>query len=607
MHIVNDSQPSDKEFRFRGGSNILGYISKFSATEKAVFGLLVLVAVVSAIILAYGTSGLFMTEIPANGGELREGELGLPRTVNPVLAISDTDRDISSLVYAGLVKYDNGDIVPDIAQSWTVSGDGLTYDFILKQGVEFQDGAALTADDVAFTVQKIQDPALKSPRQVDWANVTVKEISPTEIQFILKQPYGGFLSNATIGIIPKHIWNSVSDDQFIFSQYNIDPVGAGPYKENSIAHDSGGIPTSYTLSTWSGYGGAAPHIGKISFHFFQNENDALSALNAGSIDSLPSIDPAEAAKLASNSAESYTVLRTPLPQIFGVFFNQSQAPVLADSNVRKALDMATNRAAIVKAVLYGYGAPAYGPLPTNLAADMGINDAPPSGSIGQSSASSTTGIASAQALLEKNGWKKNSAGIYEKKVTIPANGQTKAKTASTTLSFDIYTDDSPDLVAAANMLKSQWDTLGAQVDVQVFEQADLYQNIIRTRKYDALLFGEQIGKDLDLYAFWHSSQRNAPGLNVALYANSKVDSVLTDIRSEASSTAISADFGQLDQLIRTDVPAVFLYSPDFIYAVPKDLRGITLQSVVIPSDRWSSVSGWYLETEKVWSMFAGKN
>jgi peptide/nickel transport system substrate-binding protein len=415
----------------------------------------------------------------------------------------------------------------------------------------------------------------------------------------LKQPYSGFLSNATIGIIPKQIWNSVSDDQFIFSQYNIDPVGAGPYRENSIVRDKGGIPTSYSLVPWSGYEGTTPHIGKITFHFFQNENDALSALNAGDIDSLPSIDPAEAAKLASNSAENYAILSTPLPRIFGVFFNQSQATVLADPNVRKALDMATDRAAIVKTVLYGYGTQAYGPLPASLAAEMGINDAPATAFVGQSSASSTTGIAGAQTLLEKNGWRKNSAGIYEKKAV-------KAKTASTTLSFDIYTANSPDLVATANMLKSQWGTLGAQVDVQVFEQADLYQNVIRTRKYDALLFGEQIGKDRDLYAFWHSSQRNAPGLNVALYANSKVDAVLTDIRSEASTSAETADYIKLDSLIRADMPAIFLYSPDFIYAIPKTLRGISLQSVVVPSDRWSSISEWYLETEKVWNIFAPK-
>jgi peptide/nickel transport system substrate-binding protein len=576
------------EFRLKRGTHILEYISKFSATEKAVFGVLVIAAALSAVLLASRANDLFVTEVPRTGGSLREGEIGLPRTVNPILSVSDTDRDISALVYTGLVKYDNGDIIPDIARSWTVSADGLTYDFILKEGVRFQDGTALSADDVAFTIEKIQDPALKSPRQADWVNVTVKEISPTEIQFSLKQPYNGFLANATVGIIPKHIWSTVSDDQFIFSQYNINPVGAGPYKIASIGRDSGGIPTSYSLVLWNGHEGVKPHIGNISFYFFTNEDKALAALNSGDIDSLPSIDPAQAAKLASNSAEGYTILKSPLPRVFGVFFNQSQAPILADLNVRKALDMATDREAIIKSVLYGYGVPAYGPLPSSLAADMGIN-----GALG----ADETDVAGAKALLEKNGWKKNADGIYEKKAP-------KAKTVSATLSFDIYTVDSPDLVAAANMLKSQWEALGAQVNIQVFGQADLYQNVIRNRKYDALLFGEQIGKDRDLYAFWHSSQRNSPGLNVALYANSKVDATLTDIRSSASAAALSADYVKLDQMIGADVPAVFLYSPDFIYAVPKALRGITLGSIIVPSDRWSSVDNWYVETEKVWNVFA---
>jgi len=171
------------------------------------------------------------------------------------------------------------------------------------------------------------------------------------------------------------------------------------------------------------------------------------------------------------------------------------------------------------------------------------------------------------------------------------------------LSFDIYTANSPDLVATAKILKDQWASIGIQIDVQVFEPSDLYQNIIRTRKYDALLFGEQIGKDRDLYAFWHSSQRNAPGLNVAMYANSKVDALLSDIRSTASTTVAMTDYTKLDQLIRGDMPAIFLYSPDFIYAVPKTLSGVHLDSIVTPSDHWDSIAKWYLETEKVWKIF----
>jgi len=529
-----------------------------------------------------------MVKVPAFGGTLHEGEVGLPRTINPILAVSDVDRDIGTLVYSGLTKYEKGSFIPDLASSWTLSNDGLRYDFILKKSLTFQDGQSLTADDVIFTIQKIQDPALKSPHQADWASVTVKEVSSTEIQFILKQPYNGFLANTTIGIIPKHIWNNVSDDQFIFNQYNIQPVGSGPYKIGSILRDGSGIPTSYTLSTWKGYYAKRPYITTISFSFFTSQDKALLALNAGSIDSLPSINPAAAAELTSNTAESYTVLETPLPRIFGVFFNQNQAPILSDPIVRTALTMATDRTAIIQKVLSGYGEPAYGPIPPSLFNDIGLK--------ASVTTSSTSDTIDAQNLLGKNGWVKNSSGLFEKK-------SSKPKTASTTLSFDIYTADSPDLVATAKLLKQQWTMLGAQVDIQIFDASDLYQNVIRPRKYDVLLFGQQIGKDRDLYAFWDSSQRNSPGLNVSLYANSKVDALLTEIRGTASSTVLVADYAKINQLIEQDAPAIFLYSPDFIYVVPKNLIGIHLDSISIPSDHWNSVEDWYLETEKVWEIF----
>ena len=579
---MNDT-PLPKELRFKRGSHILGYMRQFSATEKFIFGALAIVAFVTAIMMAANVNAYFSTTIPAYGGELREGVVGLPRTVSPVLAITDVDRDLSSLVYAGLTRYDGTSIVPDIAKSWTVSDDGLTYSFMLRPNVRFQDGTLLTADDVAFTIQKVQDSALKSPHRADWSNVTVQEISPSEIHFILKQPYSPFLTNTTIGIMPKHIWANVSTDQFIFSQYNISPIGSGPYKISSVINDKGGIPTEYRLSTWSGYYGTVPYISSVTFKFFGDDGKALAALDSGVIDSLSSIAPADAARLATDSAQAYKVLSAPLPRIFGVFFNQSQAPALADKNVRTALDMSVDRNAIVKAVLSGYGVPIDGPLPTGF---PGADTQPAGGA----------DISGAQALLEKNGWKKNAAGIYEK----------KTGKITQDLAFDIYTADTPDLKQAAQLVQKSWLAMGAQVTVKVFEPSDLYQNVIRTRKYDALLFGELIGKDRDLYAFWHSSQRNAPGLNVALYANSAADKLLESIRATGDDATRNAQYAQFEKMIQTDVPAVFLYVPDFTYVVPKALHDISLNTITVSADRWDSISSWYLATENVWKIFAKK-
>jgi len=581
-----------REFRFKSGNIIMEYIRKFSSTEKFIFVILLLAAFVSMIIMVSSVNEHFLIEIPSRGGELREGIIGLPRTINPILAVTDADKNIGSLVYAGLTRYDGDTLVTDVAKSYTISNDGLIYDFILKDDVYFQDGIKLTADDIKFTVEKIQDPALKSPRRPDWADVTIKVISSNEIQFSLKQPYGPFLTNTTVGIIPKHIWGNVSDDQFIFSEYNISPVGAGPYRYSSLSRDSGGIPTTYTLETWDRYFGDKPFISRITFVLFSDEIKALTALDNGSIDSLPSVSAGPAAKLATDSAQSYKILSTPMPRIFGVFLNQNHSAVLADKAVRQALDMAVNRQTIIKTVLNGYGLSAHSPLPPGL--DSGSYFVGSSTIQANNAAADTGNIAAAQALLEKAGWKKGVDGIYTKKV---------GKTATTTLAFDIYTADSSDLKQTATLVQQSWTNLGAKVNVNIFESGDLYQNIIRTRSYDALLFGEQIGKDRDMYAFWHSSQRNAPGLNISMYTNSKADKLLENIRSTSDDSARTKYYAQFDQIIQTDLPAIFLYSPDFIYAVPKSLHNITLSSITVPTDRLNSIRSWYIQTEKVWKLF----
>jgi len=542
---------------------------------------------ISTLMMFARVNDTFLVEVPATGGTLREGLIGLPRTINPVLAITEVDRDISALVYAGLMKYSGDKLVPDLAASYTVSDNGLEYIFKLRDDIRFHDGKSVTADDVVFTVQKIQEGNLKSPRRPDWTSITVTAKSPTEVVFTLKQPYAPFLTNTTVGIIPKHIWGALNDTEFIFSSNNIEPIGAGPYKVNRVLKDSEAIPYEYHLTTWSRYHGKVPYITSIIFSFFSDEAKAVAALSNGSIDSVPAISAAAAAQLKPGPHESYKITSESLPRIFGVFFNQNHNTLLADKVVRQALEMAVDRNAIINSVLFGYGTPITGPLPTETPTQI-------TGT--QSLATSSTHIIEAMELLEKNGWKKNAAGIYEK----------KTKTSHQEMVFTLFTADTPDLKKTADILKNYWVQLGVNIDIKVFESNDLYQNIIRTRKYDALLFGEQIGKDRDLYAFWHSSQRNAPGLNVSMYTNSKADSLLEDIRVTTDDAARAKKYVEFDKLIRADIPAIFIYSPDFIYAVPQHIQHIQLGNMTTPSDRWNSIESWYIVTEKVWKWFVRK-
>jgi len=576
--VTTNIEITEKELGLKKSQKTLEYIRKFSATERAIFIILILTAILTSLGLAKNALELFMHDRPTEGGSLREGIIGLPRTINPVLAVTDVDKDLTSLIYSGLMKYSDGKLISDLSSSHKISEDGLTYTFNLKKDLKFHDGEPLTTEDIAFTIQKIQDPALKSPKRSDWLNVTVKVISPLQIEFILKQPYSPFIANATLGIIPKHIWGTVGNDQFIFSQYNIEPIGSGPYREVGIARDSGGIPVRYSLSTWRGYHNDRPYISNIDFVFFGDESRALDALDSGNIDSLPSISAKDASVLTKDKAQSYEILSSALPRIFGVFLNQNQNPVLADIAVRRALNLSIDRDEIISKTQYGFGVAIDSPVPKD-------NSTTTDGTV------TKLDMQRAIDILEKAGWKKNASGIYEKTV----------KTSKSLLSIELYTADTEDLKQTAEIIKKSWTALGVDVNIKVFEASDLYQNVIRTRKYDALLFGEFIGKDKDMYAFWHSSQRNYPGLNISMYTNSTVDKILDDLRNIHSEAEKQKKYTLLEAELYKDVPAIFLYVPKFIYAVPKTLKAVNLDNVTVPSDRWNTIDSWYMQTEKVWS------
>ncbi len=560
-------------------------LRSFSHSGRALFYFFSGLLVLSSAALIYTLNESILVSVPAHGGSLTEGIIGAPRFINPVLAISDADRDLTALTYSGLLRATpEGNFIADLAESYTVSPDGLIYTAILRSGAVFSDNTKITADDVIFTIQKTQDPSLKSPVRANWDGVLVSKIDERTVRFTLKAPYAPFVENLTLGILPKHLWQDVSDDEFPFSDLNVSPVGSGPFFVDSISRSSGGVPTSYDLKSFSRYVGSAPYLNALTFNFFQNENDLVSALRSGAIDSASGISPE-----LLNELKGFRIAQSPLGRVFAVFFNQNQSAVLRDINVRSALAGAIDQNDLVKQVLGGYGTPLVGPVPS---AALIENPA-------QAAASSTLTAAAKQKLLSK-GWAPGPGGVLQKTTG-------KGKTLQTTrLAFTLATGNVPELRAAAEYLRKKWAETGAQVTVQIYEQGDLSQNIIRPRKYDALLFGEIIWREIDLFAFWHSSQRNDPGLNIALYANSAADKLLEQMR-QSNGNENDALYQKFEAELAKDIPAVFLYAPDFVYTVPKDLQGLNLGLIETPSDRFLSVAKWHRESDQVWPFFAQKS
>lgn len=557
-------------------------VKSFGLTEKTIFIILAIILLASSLSLFWKANLHFVTEIPAHGGSLTEGLIGSAQFINPLLELSDSDRDLTYLIYSGLMRATaSGDLIPDLAESYTVSDDGLTYTFKLKDDAYFHDGVKVTADDIKYTVQMAQDATLRSPKRNSWIGVEVEKISETEIAFNLKQPYSPFLENTTLGILPKHIWGGATANQFALSLYNIEPVGSGPYKVNKISRDNLGIPTSYELKSFKDYTLGEPFITNIKFNFYLNEKALADAYLANGIDSTNSLSPQNLDLLKDK--REINAEKISLPRVFGVFFNQNQAKIFLNKEVRTALNMTVDKDRIVSEVLNGYGKKIDGPLPNGII---------PESNQTETIYNKTEAIEQAKTILLKAGWKFNEVNsVWEKKIS---------KTETQKLAFSISTSNTTDLKKVADILKEDWALLGIQVEIQTFDPSDLNQSVIAQRKYDALLFGEIISRSLDLFAFWHSSQRNT-GYNVAMYTNSKADKLLEDARQITDKTARLKKYALFEIEIKNDIPAIFIYSPEFIYILPKEIQGFKSGLINNRSERFEEVYKWYIQTNRIWN------
>ena len=265
-------------------SSLHKIIASLSPSERVLFWLLTAAFIFSTFIVFTQVNKETTSEVPVRGGTVREGVIGAPRFINPLLALSDTDRDLTTLIYAGLTRpTPSGELIPDPAERYSISEDGTEYRFVLRDDARFHDGVPITADDVVFTVTMAQDAVIKSPRRADWDGVRVEKINDREVLFTLDRPYAPFLENTTIGILPRHLWMNVPPQEFAFSTFNTQPVGSGPFKLNDISYNSSGIPTQYDLRAYKDYTLGRPYINKLLVYFYSNEEDLLRAYVSGTI------------------------------------------------------------------------------------------------------------------------------------------------------------------------------------------------------------------------------------------------------------------------------------------------------------------------------------
>lgn len=553
----------------------LRFIRSLPASDQAIAGALGILFILGCFLSLTTLIRHFQVLVPAYGGSFTEGVVGSPRFVNPLLAATDSDRDLVALTYAGLMGHAaNGELMPVLAEKYEVSTDGTLYTFTLREGLQFSDGSSVSADDVVYTVQKAQDPGLKSTAYANWARIRVEALDARTVRFTLPQAYAPFLEDATLGILPKHVWQDVPNEEFAFSPFVTMPVGAGPFEVTKVTRDAEGAITAYKLSRFDHYALGAPFLSSIKFLFYESDEDLAEAFAGGKVDSAYGLATGEP-------------LVAPYTRIIGVYFNTENNPALEDLGVRKALSLAVNRRALTEQLLGGYATPTFGPVPVGIVPDATSLATSTEESSTQNAAAN---LPAAREALEEAGY------IFDETARAWSNDEL-------TLSITLTTSNVPELKAVASEVKKDWEALGVPVSVELADPMALAQSVIRPRAYSALLFGEVIGTSPDLYAFWSSKELEDPGLNIAGYANEEVDALLERARTERDPAVRTALIEEASNAIAADYPAVFLYTPDFLYNAPASVQGIALSHLSSPADRFWGAATWYRYAEHVWPVF----
>lgn len=511
--------------------------------------------------------------LPKEGGSYAEGMVGAPRYINPILALNnDVDLDLSHLIFQSLYRInENGEVVPDLVVHQEISKDEKTYIFTLREGAKWHDGEPVTADDVVFTFERILDADSQSPLLKTFRELRVETVNERTVQMTLTQPYAPFLSTLTVGILPRHLWADIPASNTALAEYNVKPMGSGPYMFQSLTKDRQGSIRSYTLARFDGYQGNRPYINELTFRFYPSQEEALAALKRHQVEGMSFITQDSRNAVVKQGGN---VQQLRLPQYTAVFFNQRNE-LLKDKALRQNLEHAVSKEGIIKEALHGAGEPISTPI---LPGFLGYNKA-------------IKGLAfdedGARKALDNAGWSWLAGDSVRKK-----NGKE--------LRFTLTTVDRPEYTKTAQMLRDSWAAIGVAVDIRLFSSNDIIKKVVKPRDYEALLFGEIIGTDPDPYPFWHSSQATDPGLNLAMYANRQVDQLLEEARQTNDLEQRRLMYLHFQNILADDQPAIFLYNPYYLYVLPQKIKGFTLLRITFPSDRFNGIEKWYIKTRRGW-------
>ncbi|EDZ63662.1 ABC transporter, periplasmic substrate- (possibl y oligopeptide-) binding protein [Sulfurimonas gotlandica GD1] len=457
-----------------------------------------------------------------------------PSRLNPLLATDSSSSEIAGFLFNGLVKFDkdSSTIIGDLAKEFYYEND-TTLIFKLHENVTWHDGAKFSAKDVLFTYQTLISPQVVSPYSSEFRFVkSVEVIDLYTLRVTYKHPYFKALETWMMGILPEHILKD--EKNLMNAKFNIDPIGTGPYKLHQLEHSK-----NIVLVAFDDYFKGRTKIDRISFHVIADPMTRFlmlksSALDVGGIEPMQyerQLDPDffDKFNIYEEISHSYTYLG------FNLRREKFQNP-----KVREALSLAIDRQEIVNILFFKHAKVCTGPfLPRTKAFNPDVK-AP------------IQNIQMAKKLLSE-------AGYGEKNP----------------FTFEIVTSNSSAVRPyAAQILQHQLKQAGVIVTLRVMEWQAFLNMVVFPNKFDSVLLGWGLSSTPDPYLFWHSDNDKQGGFNLIGYKNPKIDKMIEESQSIIDREKLSQLWQDMFKMIVEDNPYLFLYIPNSITTVNKNIKNV---------------------------------
>lgn len=583
---------------------VVNQFSKLKHIRRPVLTWLLLIAVltIAVFIQTRQLRAYYIDEVPISGGVLKEGMVGQVTNINPLFNANSADASLSKLIFSSLLTYDGqGNLKGDLARKWDVNSNGTKYVFTIRDTAVWHDGQPLTADDIVFTFDMLSHPDTNSPLAAAWRGVKVTKKDDYKVEFSLPNAFAPFPHNLVgLGILPKHILEDVEPDQLRGHRFNLaEPIGSGPFRliESLVLNDenTGSGIVRFRLIAHPDYHFGKPKLDSLMLFTYSDREEMIADFNSGELaligglvasdiperDSLEPLDEAtagletketEGVTLETKSADTRSIPRD--SQVM-LFLNNNYW-LFKNRDVRRGIAYALDRQAIV-GLSDGLYTGSKGPL---LSSQLGFDS---------STSQPARDLKKAAASFKKAGWLIGDDGYRHKN--------------DKTMTITIVTQADDILPETLAMIQKNLKEAGIKVKAKIVGSETIQQDYIAEHAYQALLFGINVGRDPDQFAFWHSSQNGLNGRNLSQYDSSVADAALESGRTRIDKKLRIAKYETFEKQWVSDAPAVALYQPSYIFTHKKQVNGLRLDTISTEADRYHNVHKWTVnvgESEKLY-------